>query len=235
MLKICCNVLMMVGLFSCVFGDSEDVVLNKNETTPARARPTHIEGAASSPTRKANTLSIVRKLSEAFRYSIRQNKAVTPPQYRWLSEGPNGLSFVSSRVKTSYTLKRNDTKKNERRRKLKNQFRLFHVDYNNSDLLLSSKAKRKQESGTPSAVSDHDTGHGGHTDVVPDHILMARILRPKGLPPLAPNARDISLIIRKKNRITKETGYYIFENLESLLKHNKLNEFRLTPIDIHKI
>lgn len=27
MLKICCNVLVMVGLFSCVFGDSEDVVL----------------------------------------------------------------------------------------------------------------------------------------------------------------------------------------------------------------
>lgn len=27
MLKIRCNVLVMVGLFSCVFGDSEDVVL----------------------------------------------------------------------------------------------------------------------------------------------------------------------------------------------------------------
>lgn len=56
-----------------------------------------------------------------------------------------------------------------------------------------------------------------------DHILMARILRPKSLPPLAPYAKDISLIIRKRNRITKETGYYIFENLESLIKHNKLN------------
>ena len=49
------------------------------------------------------------------------------------------------------------------------------------------------------------------------------IVRPKSMPPLAPTAKDVSLVVRKKNRKTKEIGYYIFENLESLIKHNKLH------------
>ncbi|XP_078340286.1 uncharacterized protein LOC144627347 [Crassostrea virginica] len=59
------------------------------------------------------------------------------------------------------------------------------------------------------------------------------IVRPKSMPPLAPTAKDVSLVVRKKNRKTKEIGYYIFENLESLIKHNKLHDFRLTPIDMY--
>ncbi|XP_034307063.2 uncharacterized protein [Magallana gigas] len=234
MLKICCNVLVMVGLFSCVFGDSEDVVLNKKETSQAGPRPARVDGPTrSSSVLKANTMSIVRKLSEAFRYSIQKNKAA--PQYRWLSEGPNGLSSVSSRVETSKTSTEKDTEKDDRRRKLKNQFRLFHNKHKGSDLLLSSPTKAKLKSKKHTPVSPHNTDDGPRMDIVPDHILMARILRPKSLPPLAPNAKDISLIIPKRNRITKETGFYIFENLESLIQHNKLHEFRITPSDIHKV
>lgn len=55
----------------------------------------------------------------------------------------------------------------ERRRKLKNQFRLFYNKHKGSGLLFSSPTKGKQESKKHTAVSPHDTDGGPRMDVEP--------------------------------------------------------------------
>lgn len=55
----------------------------------------------------------------------------------------------------------------ERRRKLKNQFRLFYNEHKGSGLLFSSPTPGKQESKKLTAVSPHDTDDGPRMDVVP--------------------------------------------------------------------
>lgn len=53
----------------------------------------------------------------------------------------------------------------DRRRKLKNQFRLFHNKHKGSDLLLSSPTKAKLKSKKHTPVSPHNTDDGPRMDI----------------------------------------------------------------------
>lgn len=76
----------------------------------------------------------------------------------------------------------------DRRRKLKNQFRLFHNKHKGSDLLLSSPTKAKLKSKKHTPVSPHNTDDGPRMDIVPGkchfwrqcHIVSSCICQGKG-------------------------------------------------------
>ncbi|XP_078309474.1 uncharacterized protein LOC144617891 [Crassostrea virginica] len=91
-------IVVMVGMLSCVLADNEDTIPNKNATSSLPGQAGGSGGSVVMSKHRAQAMSIIKKLAKVFRPSNHHKKAV-PLQYRWLSEGPNGLSIASNQIK----------------------------------------------------------------------------------------------------------------------------------------
>ncbi|XP_062582755.1 uncharacterized protein LOC134244507 [Saccostrea cucullata] len=219
MQRVC--ILFIVGFVVCVMSDSDD---NAEEKIVSAKSTTNKKKTLMESDLKKETMAIIKKLSRAFRYTIHEKKVA--PQYRWLSEGPTGISFVSKKKGIESNLKeKKDTYLNNTVPNLENKFRLFHGDEKfNQFKNNATRQKSKKEDFTLSLASESDDSNNKKKKDK-EKTSMKDFIRLKSIASLAPNAKDISLIMRKKDPFTKETGFYVFfENL-SINKHN----FRLTP------
>ncbi|XP_061186600.1 uncharacterized protein LOC133194705 [Saccostrea echinata] len=215
MQRVC--ILFVVGLIACVLSDSDDVAEDKTIS----AKSTKIKKKTLlKPVSKKETMAMIKKLSRAFRYTIHEKKVT--PQYRWLSEGPTGMSFVSKKkeISTNSKEKIDNTVPN-----LKNQFRLFHGDEKFNQFKGNARRQKPAKKDFTLRIAS-DSDDSKDKKLKQENTLMKEIIRLKSIASLAPNAKDISLIIRKKDPSIKERSFYVFfENLKSVNKHN----FRLTP------